>query len=191
MRLGNSLEKPCYSGKLPNFDLSYYSLIMMHKSIISILFISLFACGQKPQETKNATEISSKEIINTYQDLDGNKVLLEDFKGKRVFLNFWATWCKPCIKEMPDIETASKILKDEDYVFLLASDESVEKIQKFIKKSNFDLQFIQFNGSYETMNIFSLPTTLIFDREGKKTRHMTGTYEWSNEKVLKNLRSVL
>ena len=55
---------------------------------------------------------------NTFQTLDGRGFDIELFVGKKVFVNFWATWCAPCIREIPSINRAAKSLEDENYLFL-------------------------------------------------------------------------
>ena len=64
-------------------------------------------------------------------DLSGNAVSLQDFQGKHIFLNFYATWCAPCRKEMPDLINASKKLTADDVLFIAVSDEDVGKIKRF------------------------------------------------------------
>lgn len=159
---------------------------------ISITFIFLFSCQPEGKSGKeNETKSTGTTLkVGTFQSLTGEIIELERFKGKRVFLNFWATWCKPCIKEMPDIETISKTLKQDNYVFLLASDEPIDKIQNFVNKSELDLNFIKFNETLENWNIYSLPTTIIFDTKGNKTKRLVGAYDWSSDKVLGMLKEI-
>ena len=87
-------------------------------------------------------------------------------KGKVVFLNFWATWCKPCIAEMPSIERVMAKMEGQDVVFFAASDEKVEKIRKFMGKYDFSFQFIRILEDFNNMEVYSLPTTFIYGRDG-------------------------
>lgn len=180
------------------------------KTIYTLLITALLAFGcttdKSTSESSNNEEISTPstettsndiatEAIETkadyfFKDLDGKYYNLEDFKGKRVFINFWATWCKPCVAEMPSIERAAKILGEENYIFFLVSDQDMSKIKKFRDKKGFDLNFAKFNGSIEDLKIRSLPTTFIYDTEGNKAKQFSGSLEWDNEKILDNLRSV-
>ncbi len=124
------------------------------------------------------------------EDLEGNPIDLMNFKGKRVFLNLWATWCKPCIAEMPDIDAANKILSDEEYVFLLASDEKHEKIRKFTERySEFSFQFVHMANSVYDLDVVALPTTIIINRNGEIVYDEVGAKKWDSEEMLKQLRS--
>ena len=121
-------------------------------------------------------------------DLDNNPVDLRILTGKKIFLNFWATWCKPCIKEMPSIERASKLLADDDFIFLLASDESIGHIKRFQATKEFDLKFIRVETPFPDIGILSLPTTLIIDQNGRISMNQTGALEWDSPEVLEKLR---
>ena len=123
-------------------------------------------------------------------DLQNNPVDLKALAGKKIFLNFWATWCKPCILEMPSIERAEKLLSDDDFIFLLASDESVGRINRFKATKDFDLQFVRLETPFPDIGILSLPTTLIIDPDGKIALNQIGALEWDNPEVLKKLRRV-
>jgi len=121
-------------------------------------------------------------------DLDNNPVDLKILAGKKIFLNFWATWCKPCIQEMPSIERASKILADDDFIFLLASDESIGRIKRFQATKEYDLQFVRVETPFPDIGILSLPTTLIIDQDGRISMNQTGALEWDSPEILEKLR---
>jgi len=123
-------------------------------------------------------------------DLENNPVDLKQFAGKKIFLNFWATWCKPCILEMPSIERAEKLLAEDDYVFLIASDEGIGRIKRFIATRNFDLPFVHLETPFPDIGILSLPTTLIIDSNGKVVLNQIGALEWDSAEVLEKLRGI-
>lgn len=117
------------------------------------------------------------------QTLDGLPIDMSDFKGKTVFINFWATWCKPCIMEMPTIAKAQEQLKDKNVVFLFPSNESVELISDFKKKRNFDFNYVHVLNM-EALNIQALPTTMLFNDRGEMIFSEMGFRDWS---TLENL----
>ena len=82
------------------------------------------------------------ERKTTFVDLNDNKVNLRAYKGKKIIINYWATWCGPCIKEMPGLKRAEEILKNHNYTFLLVSDETISKISTFKNIKNFDFNFL-------------------------------------------------
>lgn len=110
--------------------------------------------------------------------LDGTSVDWSDYKNKIIFINFWATWCKPCIQEMPAIARAQDQLKGEDVVFLFPSNESVDQIQAFKDKRNFDFNYVQAQNM-EALNIMALPTTYIFNAKGELIFSEPGFRDWS------------
>jgi len=122
--------------------------------------------------------------------LDNKEVDLKQFAGKKIFLNFWATWCKPCILEMPSIERAQKALAADGYIFLLASDESVDRINRFRATRDFELNFIRVETPFPDIGILSLPTTLIIDEQGKIVMNQIGALEWDAPEILDKLRSL-
>ncbi|MEL7004693.1 MAG: redoxin domain-containing protein [Bacteroidota bacterium] len=144
-------------------------------------------CTQRPPVEQS----ENHEIIGTVlTDLNQNPIELADLKGKTVFLNFWATWCKPCIAEMPSIENARKILAADSIVFLLASNESLDKIQKFKQKKSFDLNFVQLTSPLENLGIMAFPTTHIIAPSGETVFSEMGGREWDSEENLEMIRKI-
>jgi len=169
---------------------------MKVKVALSILcFLVSLACKETPKQAvdKESVVVSTpkvKEVKSTFEDLDGNPVELSDFKGKRILLNFWATWCKPCIEEMPALLGAEEILEKDGYVFLLASDQSMDKIKAFRKKKGFDFNYLKFNGVMADFDVNALPATFIFNEAGNQMKRIDGATEWDNPKVIAMLRTV-
>ncbi|MEO9801769.1 MAG: TlpA disulfide reductase family protein [Reichenbachiella sp.] len=161
-------------------------------------YIHLFALillGCSTPKTNEESSNETKETVTPQPDhfiqaTDGSYYLLEDLVGKRVFINYWATWCKPCIAEMPDIQAAAEILKEENYVFFLVSDQDMDKIKKFETEKGFNLTFAKLNGNIQDLNIQSLPTTVIYDTSGKRVRKIAGAVKWDSEDMLTSLREV-
>lgn len=140
------------------------------------------------QERKKTTEVSYDNV--TFTTLDGKEVKLGDYKGKRILLNLWATWCGPCIKEMPSLNRAYNILKEENYVFLVASNEKVKKIKGFADNTEFDFPIVKADDMFRPFSVQVIPTTIIFDTAGNLETTITGGREWDEESVLKQLRAV-
>lgn len=128
------------------------------------------------------------ERKTTFVDLNDNKVNLRSYKGKKIVINYWATWCGPCIKEMPSIKRAEEILEDFGYTFLLVSDETISKISKFKNDRNFEFNFLKSIKSYESLGIYSMPTSYIFDENGKKIETIVGAIEWDSEEMISKLK---
>ncbi len=155
----------------------------MIKCIIGIaLMIGLLSCNaiNKP---KPVSHTEPDRLINKVRlkNLSGQSINLEQYKGEAIFLNFWATWCKPCMQEMPSIEKAKNTLQNENVIFLMASGEDTEEIEAFRKTMTYDFNYAQIENS-EELGIQVLPTTYIFNPEGELVFSESGYRDW-NEKV--------
>ena len=145
---------------------SINQLIQTKVIFLSCLFV--FGCSS----TKS--EIEKIEL----EQLDGTRINWTDYKNKVVFINFWATWCKPCIQEMPTIAKAKQQLEEQDVVFLFPSNESADLIRNFKEKRGFDFDFVQVQNM-EALNIQALPTTYIFNQQGELVFSEAGFRDWS------------
>lgn len=145
-------------------------------------FASCNAPGGKPSENAQAGN-------NTFSTLDGTSVSLADYQGQVVFLNYWATWCKPCIGEMPDIEKARQILAEEGVVFLAASDEDITKIQSFKAKNDYQFTYLRLNVDFSEREVYSLPTTVIYRPDGSVAKMVTGAVDWSSPEMIAEIRA--
>lgn len=109
-------------------------------------------------------------------DMNGNKHRLSDYKGQGVFLNFWATWCKPCEREMPFIDNQYKHFKDQG-VQVLAVDvgESRLVVNKFIERHNLSFPVMIDKGDVQAAyGINPLPITFLIDKDGNVVKSHTG-----------------
>ncbi|MCH2480413.1 MAG: TlpA family protein disulfide reductase [Flavobacteriales bacterium] len=145
-------------------------------------------CNTGITNNKNVSDLESLQLKTSFVDLYENNLDLSVYKGKRIVINYWATWCGPCIKEMPSIKRAEEILEDYGYTFLLVSDETISEISKFKNDSNFDFNFLKSIESYETLGIYSIPTSYIFDENGKIIETIVGAIEWDSEEMINKLK---
>ncbi|MEP1033156.1 TlpA disulfide reductase family protein [Ekhidna sp.] len=150
-----------------------------------VIAATLFACNTGKNEQEE-TFLSKIDLAN----LDGKSMESDQFQDKIIILNLWATWCSPCIKEMPDLMKMQNELTD-DFVLLLASDEGSEKIQKFTQRRGFDLKFIQIQNSMESLGVYSLPTTFIIGKDGQLLETLVGTRKWDSPEQIEQLKTYL
>jgi thiol-disulfide isomerase/thioredoxin len=146
----------------------------MKINIFCIVLFTLFGCSGG-KEKSNSTDIVKIKL----KEMNDQSIDLEEYKGKAVFINFWATWCGPCIQEMPTIENAQKMLTDQDVVFLLASNEDKDQIEGFIKRHTYNFHYVHLEN-LEELKIQALPTTFIFNPEGKLKFSETGVRNWND-----------
>jgi len=121
----------------------------------------------------------------TLTDLDGNKITLSELRGRRVILDFWATWCPPCKKEMPHFMELRKTTDDKELVIIGISNESAGKIKGFAEKRNINYPLISTRGDElpEPYNkITSIPTTFFIDRQGVIEKVLVGYHSFEELK---------
>ena len=161
----------------------------MKKTAIHLLCCVLFlGCGTGINNNKNISDLEFLQLKTSFVDLYENNLDLSVYKGNKIVINYWATWCGPCIKEMPSIKRAEEILEDYGYTFLLISDETISKISKFKNDRNLDFNFVKSIESYESLGIYSMPTSFIFDENGKKIETIVGAIEWDSEEMISKLK---
>jgi len=156
-----------------------------------VLLFGIFACkgGDKDKPVSHTGKDREIDKIRL-KDLNGQPINLEKYKGKTIFLNFWATWCKPCIEEMPTIEKAQNILQNEEVIFLLASGESAEEINVFQNAHDYKFNYARIENS-EELNIQTLPTTFIFNPKGELVFSETGYRKWDEKNNIDMIRKIV
>lgn len=161
---------------------------MYHKGVKRLLIFALGAAlvlagcntGSRPPRIGEAAPDFS------LQDA-GRTVALHDYKGQVVVLNFWATWCPPCVEEMPSLVQMQSRLKDKGVTVLAVStDIDGDAYQKFIKNYKVDLLAVRdprqvSNSLYGT---FKFPETYIIDRQGVVRRKFIGAVDWTNPEIV-------
>jgi peroxiredoxin len=131
----------------------------------------------------------------TLEDLKGQKVDLKSFKGKVIFLNFWATWCGPCKEEMPTMETLYRQFKDRNFVFLTISVdyEGSKPVREFIGRNRYTFPVLVDQKS-ETLDIFEvtrIPTTFVIDKQGKMLGKAIGPRNWNSSEIVSYLTQLI
>ena len=139
----------------------------------------------------NAEETIIREIDYNFElvDLEGNRSNLEEFKNKVIFMNMWATWCAPCIAELPSIESLAEKTDPEKVQFVMIStDRNVEKLRKFIERKDIKLPVYQAAGPIpEVFYSPSIPTTYVIAPGGKIVSKKVGLANYNRKGFLKFL----
>lgn len=116
-------------------------------------------------------------------DLNGTDVGLSDFRGKIVFLNFWATWCPTCVTEMPAMEKLNRKLKNKDFAMVAISlQDSAAQVKNFFEKNKLTFTAL-LDSTGEIGARFGLrviPTTIIIDKTGRALGIVLGPREWDS-----------
>jgi len=148
------------------------------------LLVVLAGCygGSRP------TRIGSAAPDFTVKD-DARSISLHDLKGKVVLLNFWATWCPPCVEEMPSLVALQTKMKDKVTVLAISVDVDEGAYKKFVKDHGVDLLTVRdpdekSNTLYGT---FKYPETYVIDRDGVVRRKFVGPVDWTNPDIVQYL----
>ena len=107
-----------------------------------------------------------------------------------LFISFFATWCGPCLQEIPYIQEAQKVLKNENVKFILVSDEPLTVLNQFKERQEVDLEIFKSETSLSKYGIFTIPTTYIFDSDGQLKVSEVGFRDWSSENEIKKIRGL-
>ena len=155
--------------------------ILLHKGL------ALFSPSiEDKNERKSVTDYNWQLRDETGQTFDFN-----DVKGKVVVINFWATWCPPCIAEMPSLEKLYNAY-NEDVVFLFVSDEKQEVISKFKHKHKYQFEVHSALTAFpDAFDVSSIPRTFVIDKNGTIVIDKTGAANWYSDKVIETIESLL
>lgn len=136
-------------------------------------------------EADTAVAVPGGEKV-TFADGKGKSISLAGLKGKVVFVNFWATWCPPCIAEMPSIQTLYMKYKDnEQVVFIMVDvDGKYKEASDFMKKNGYTLPvYLPETEVPKEYFAGSMPTTVILDKSGKLAFHHLGAADYSDPEI--------
>jgi peroxiredoxin len=126
-------------------------------------------------------------------DLDGNIHRLQDYRGKPVIINFWASWCPPCRKELPSMNRAWKKIKGEVAMIAINVGEDEETIKRFMQDYPIDFQVLLDKNvsSMQMWPINGLPTTFVVSPDGNIHYQAVGEREWDNEELLQKVKYLI
>ena len=144
-------------------------------NILALLILFSVSATAQVKEGENAPNF-------TLKNLDGKEINLNQFRGKHVLINFWATWCGPCKIEMPSLEALYERFKDRNFVLLAISNDmfGANIVKPFVKahKINFTVLLDQRLKVSNAFGVVSLPTTFMIDPQGKIIGALFGAEDW-------------
>jgi len=134
--------------------------------------------------------------FRTIRDRDGEPVDMARYRGKVLLVNFWATWCAPCVIEMPTLDRLQADMGGEDFAVLTISVDKrgMEVVGPFFEKEGYKHLPLLFDSSWDTLRAFggqALPVTYLIDREGRIAGYLEGHAEWDSEPAKRLIRHYL
>lgn len=187
---------------------------MTENKVLSLLcalgiVVMLSSCGNNQQNSTTTENDRSETVIDqpladeltetaaahaSFKDESGKVVHTKDLAGKVVFLNFWATWCPPCLKEMPSIQVLHDKFKNNDgVVFLIVEIENnIEGAKEFVAHQNLSLPIVFPNEEIPSAWLGgAIPTTVILDKEGNIAARHEGMYDFATPEMENYLKELL
>lgn len=182
------------------------------RSVIALLLLSatvISGCDRQSQPPQQANETAGSETPAnaaapaaapaidrshkgeaapdlSFLDPKGTKVTLATFKGKPVLLNLWATWCAPCVKEMPTLDAVAAARGDSLKVLALSQDlEGKAKVDPFFAQAKFKAlePYLDPESNFSLGLGLNLPTTILYDKDSREVWRVTGGMEWDGEQA--------
>jgi len=171
----------------------------MAPPILGVLLI--LGCAQPPElpayerEWLAVEERVPMDLSGTFKTLDGEDVPLidSDLESKVLFLNLWATWCLPCLEEMPAMASLYQEFSDQGLAMVAVSNEDPEVVRKFLEKHSYPFTILLDPEDILTprFKVVALPTTLIVDRQGRLALRQLGSYRWDSPAMIEQFRPFL
>lgn len=186
----------------------YMSILKIKKSnLIFIIIITLLIIPQTRQPIqvllqKGLAQISPSTIRESKQDtiddynwnlkdINGNFFNFKETKGKVVLINFWATWCPPCIGEMPNMQSLYNDYNSK-IEFIFVSNESRKVISNFLNKNEYSFPVYNPLTAYpNAFNVKSIPRTFLIDKKGNIVIDKIGAANWDSDSVRNKIDSLL
>jgi thiol-disulfide isomerase/thioredoxin len=140
-----------------------------------------------PESTRILNELEAEGVPDfTLKNVKGQPVSLKDFRGKLVLLNFWASWCEPCIQEFPSMLKLIDTMKGDVQLLAVSADYEEKDIEPFLKAFKVENPSIHIMWDRDqtvarSFGTFKLPESYIIDRNGRLIRKIAGVEDWATE----------
>ncbi len=165
----------------------YYKSVKRLASLLALLSITtLVSCNSGSHPPRIGSTAPDFTITDGQQN-----VTLSQLRGKPVVLNFWATWCPPCVEEMPSLLTLHKELGDQVTILAVSEDADDAALRQFIRDHEVDLLTVRdTHNNNEVYGTFKFPETYIIDRNGKVVRKFIGATNWTSPDIIDYLKKL-
>lgn len=173
--------------------------IIIGMLIYAVIMNNNSAQNKPPEKHKPITKHHSPAPDFTFKTLDNKELTLYQFKGKIILIHFWASWCAPCIVELPKLVKLAKDYPDDIIILALSNDINEQKLLQFLTKQNLmsppkNLKFIWDQDKAITQDLFQtikLPETIITDRDTRMIRKIAGDAAWQSPEMQTYLKEII
>jgi peroxiredoxin len=162
-------------------------------ALVGLVFILLLLAVRRVREKPFRAGEQAPALVFT--DLEERTVPLAALEGKIVVLNYWATWCAPCLTELPSLDRLHRALSRDGLVVLAVSvDEGGTDVEGFVRERGFAFTVLRDRGGAQAareLGVDSYPTTFVIDRAGRLRERYLGIAEWDRPEALDHFRGFL
>jgi peroxiredoxin len=158
--------------------------------ILLLLLSSAFAAQAGLHETDELMDAPQLELA----DDDGKVHRLESYRGRVLVVNFWASWCTPCVRELPSLNRLRKEFADQPFEILGVNvAEPPNRLKRFFKRQpiDFPVLYDRESEAFYAWEVKGLPTSFVIDRDGKVRYLVKGAIEWDSEETIDIIGSLL
>ncbi|MCG8468949.1 MAG: TlpA family protein disulfide reductase [Gemmatimonadetes bacterium] len=149
------------------------------------------AAAIQPSASDGLTVYGEADYTWTVRPLDGDPLSLEGFRGEVLFINLWASWCLPCIREMGSIERLQERLVDTDVRFLVVAADDERAVRRHLRRYSYDLPiYLEIDRIPAAFGLRGLPSSWIVDRRGRIVLFRHGEAVWDTDEVERFVRAV-
>jgi len=169
-------------------------LIVVVAIVGAAVYLVSSSSSRSPGEWVKTVAVGDVAPDFQLEDTKGNKVSLSDLRGKVVMVNLWATWCPPCIEEMPSMERLHEVMAGEDFVLLAINAEQNGRtvVPEFLQKTpyTFPILYDDKGVVQKLYGVYKFPESFIVGKNGKVVEKIIGPLDWSSLKTITYLKGL-
>lgn len=164
----------------------------IHTTIAAIICLTLMQAA----DSGELSPYTAQPGMATFDlpDLQGQQHSLDDYRGQVVLVNFWASWCSPCIKEIPVLKRLKQDLNNQPFEVLAVNvGEQKYRVWKFVKLISFELPVLldTHKDAFTSWGASVLPTSFLLDKQGRIRYRVQGDTEWDSEEVVALIEALI
>jgi peroxiredoxin len=169
------------------------SRLVLLIALLVVAGVSVYIYSNLP----STTAVVAGDVAPDFQleDTKGNQISLADLRGKVILVNFWATWCPPCIEEMPSMERLHEAMAGDDFVMLAINTEQNGRtvVPEFLKKTpyTFPILYDDKGVVQQLYSVYKFPESFIVGKDGTVVEKIIGPLDWSSPDTLKFLQNLI
>lgn len=158
---------------------------------VKVQLMKLKVMVTNPSSIEEANRVTIRNFDWSLSDNQGKTVNFQEMEGEIVLVNFWATWCPPCVAEMPNLQALYEDYKHK-INFVFVANDKVANVNAFLKKYQYDFPvYYALNDVPTALYSKSIPATFLIDDHGKIVMKEIGSSDWNSENVRKQIDELL